>query len=416
MKLKYDIPKEWKNVKLKNLVTQDIKNGYSPNCPEESNGSWILSLGNLSENGFDPSQAKPAPKEDDRVNDFLLEPGDFLISRSNTLDKVGRTILFRGEIENCSYPDLLMRFRVDEARVVSVFLECYLRSSIVRKYIQSCASGTSNSMVKINKTVVENIPVVLPTYPEQKAIAALLPIWDEAIEKTERLVKAKEKRFKWLLRELISEPRNTQKGTEWKKVKLGEVCKIAVKEKLRAVNGHFLLTVKLHCQGIERNDRITPKLTNRGRPYFRHDTGDFLIGRQNYHNGGFGIITQELDGGITSNAISCLIVDESKLSKDFLWYQFANSNYYKRVGHVMDGTGQKELSDKQIMKLQIFLPELETQKKISKTLSSAQREIDLLKKLADKYKTQKRGLMQKMLTGEWRVKSEVVKSYEEKDL
>ena len=82
----------------------------------------------------------------------------------------------------------------------------------------------------------------------------------------------------------------------------------------------------------------------------------------------------------------------------------------------MDGTGQKELSDKQIMKLQIFLPELETQKKISKTLSSAQREIDLLKKLADKYKTQKRGLMQKMLTGEWRVKSEVVKSYEEKDL
>src|SRR5690606_33345992 len=115
------------------------------------------------------------------------------------------------------------------------------------------------------------------------------------------------------------------------------------------------------------------------------------------------------------NAISCLIVDESKLSKDFLWYQFANSNYYKRVGHVMDGTGQKELSDKQIMKLQIFLPELETQKKISKTLSSAQREIDLLKKLADKYKTQKRGLMQKMLTGEWRVKSEVVKSYEEKD-
>jgi type I restriction enzyme S subunit len=31
--------------------------------------------------------------------------------------------------------------------------------------------------------------------------------WDEAIEKTERLIQAKEKRFKWLLRELISEPR-----------------------------------------------------------------------------------------------------------------------------------------------------------------------------------------------------------------
>lgn len=294
------------------------------------------------------------------------------------------------------------------------YLHSILLSERFTNYANSCSTRTG--IPKLNRLDMGEYMLTLPPLPEQKAITDLLSTWDEAIEKTERLVKAKEKRFKWLLRELISEPRNTQKGAEWKKVKLGEVCKIAVKEKLRAVNGHFLLTVKLHCQGIERNDRITPKLTNRGRPYFRHDTGDFLIGRQNYHNGGFGIITQELDGGITSNAISCLIVDESKLSKDFLWYQFANSNYYKRVGHVMDGTGQKELSDKQIMKLQIFLPELETQKKISKTLSSAQREIDLLKKLADKYKTQKRGLMQKMLTGEWRVKSEVVKSYEEKDL
>lgn len=90
-------------------------------------------------------------------------------------------------------------------------------------------------------------------------------------------------------------------------------------------------------------------------------------------------------------------MNESKLSKDFLWFQFANPNYYKKIGHVMDGTGQKELSDKQILKLKIRLPRIETQNHIVETLSSAQRKIDLLKQLADKYKTQKRGLMQKML-------------------
>ena len=102
MKQKQDVPKGWKHIKLKKVLTQDVKNGYSPNCPEEPNGCWILSLGNLTENGFDPTQAKPAPKCDSRVKDFLLEPGDFLISRSNTLNKVGRSVLFRGEIENCS--------------------------------------------------------------------------------------------------------------------------------------------------------------------------------------------------------------------------------------------------------------------------------------------------------------------------
>ena len=48
-------------------------------------------------------------------------------------------------------------------------------------------------------------------------------------------------------------------------------------------------------------------------------------------------------------------------------------------------------------------PSLKEQRKIAELLSVAQQEIDLLKKLSEKYKTQKRGLMQKLLTGQWRV-------------
>lgn len=54
----------------------------------------------------------------------------------------------------------------------------------------------------------------------------MLSTWDEAIEKTERLIQVKEKRFKWLLRSLISEPQMGTYKHEWKKVKLGEVCRI----------------------------------------------------------------------------------------------------------------------------------------------------------------------------------------------
>ena len=107
-----------------------------------------------------------------------------------------------------------MKFRVDETRISNEFLQKYLRSSIVRKYIQSCASGTSGSMVKINKAVVEKIPIILPPHPEQKAIADLLSTWVEAIEKTERLIEAKEKQFKWLQRELIS-GKNAPSDTNW---------------------------------------------------------------------------------------------------------------------------------------------------------------------------------------------------------
>jgi len=40
----------------------------------------------------------------------------------------------------------------------------------------------------------------------------------------------------------------------------------------------------------------------------------------------------------------------------------------------------------------------------------ARDEIDLLKQLSEKYKTQKSGLMQKLLTGKWRIKQDVIKA------
>jgi type I restriction enzyme S subunit len=63
--------------------------------------------------------------------------------------------------------------------------------------------------------------------------------------------------------------------------------------------------------------------------------------------------------------------------------------------------------------IKLFLPVPEKQKKIQSALNTAQEEINLLKQLAEKYKIQKRGLMQKMLTGEWRVKPEIVNQYRE---
>jgi type I restriction enzyme S subunit len=59
---------------------------------------------------------------------------------------------------------------------------------------------------------------------------------------------------------------------------------------------------------------------------------------------------------------------------------------------------------KEFAKLPIPLPPIEEQKQIAAILTTARQEIDLLKKQAEAYRRQKRGLMQKLLTGAWRVK------------
>ena len=211
----------WRKVKLKTLLSKPVQNGYSPVCLEEPSGKWVLGLGALSDFGLDTTQIKPAPIDDGKVDNFLLRPGDFLVSRSNTRDKVGRSALFKGEIKNCSYPDLMMRFRVNENAIYPEFLEMYLRSHEAIKWFQRSASGTSGSMVKINKHIVENLQVPLPSLPEQTAIADLLSAWDKAIEKTERLIQAKKKYYAALCHQYMGAKNIAKRG--WSVVALGDI-------------------------------------------------------------------------------------------------------------------------------------------------------------------------------------------------
>ncbi len=406
MKQMHNIPKGWKFLKLKNLVTQDIKNGYSPNCPDEPNGSWILSLGNITENGLDQSQAKPAPMNDDRVKDFLLEPGDFLISRSNTLDKVGRTVLFRGEIENCSYPDLLMRFRVDETQVVNEYLEGYLKSSIVRKYIQGCASGTSHSMVKINKKVVEKIPIALPSLPEQKAIASLLFVWEKAIEKTEQLIAKKQKFYKAQLSKRLS-----INGLGCIKLKkyLNEVSKrnrdFSITQVLSVTNSKgFVRPEDQFNRQVASNNLSNYKIVSKG---------EYAYNPSRINVGSIARL-DDWDLGVLSPMYTVFEINKSSELHTDLFLHWLNSREARmRIKLSSQGSVRETVSFDDFCAIGFPKIDFKEQEALAEYFNLILSEIDSFKALLEKYKTQKHGLMQKMLTGEWRVKPEIVNQYME---
>ena len=261
------------------------------------------------------------------------------------------------------------------------------------------AGARADSIVHIYGRFLKSLTIPVPPLPEQKAIASLLETWDTAIEKTEALIDAKEWQFRWLQKHLFD-----QKFKDYKD-KLESYAGILKQAKIASAKGLKPLTVKLHCKGIEANERdIQIMLSPQGRPYFQRFAGEFLIGRQNFHNGGFGVVPDTIDGFIASSAITTLDIDQSRLDAKYLFYFFSRKDYYLRIGHIMDGTGQKELSDKQILKLPVAIPEISKQREVVSVLNTTKHEIDLLKKLAEQYRTQKRGLMQKLLTGEWRMK------------
>ena len=129
--------------------------------------------------------------------------------------------------------------------------------------------------------------------------------------------------------------------------------------------------------------------------------GDFAISLRSFQGG----IEYSIYQGLISPAYTVL---RSKLKIDYEFYRHFFKSYifiekYLSIAVIGIRDG-KQISIPDFMTVKIPYPSLEQQKKIAFVLNTARQEIDLLKKQAEAYRKQKRGLMQKLLTGQWRVK------------
>ena len=399
------IPEDWEVVTLKNILSKNIQNGYSPICPEKDTGHWILGLGALSrEEKLNISDRKPAPSNDDKVKQFILEENDFLISRANTPERVGFSGVFRSNEKIYSYPDLMMRFRVSEELVDIDYMENCLKSFRVLRYLQSSAAGSSSSMVKINKKVVENIKFPLPPLKEQQKIAQILTTWDQAISKQEALIVAKEQLKKGLMQKLLSgEVRFDGFDGEWEEIALKKVLK---ERKTFLEKGLDLEHVSLTTEGV------VPKSARYERDFLvKGDNKKYKITRlddicYNPANLKFGVICRNTLGDGIFSPIYVTFEVKKDFDISFISYLLTWNDFIQRVRKYEQGTVYERMavSPKDFLLYKVKLPSKQEQQKIAKALTTADKEIELLKNELEALKEQKRGLMQKLLTGEVRVK------------
>lgn len=381
-------------VALKNLV--EIKSGYSPSTFE------------LMENGSIPyvkvEDMNNCTKYQNESREYCEDADRSVPAGAIIFPKRGAAIM--NNKVRITATDICMDTNMMAIIPTGKIQSEFLYYTITHEKLSRIAD--TSTIPQINNKHINPYKVALPPLPEQKAIAALLSTWDKAIEKTERLIQAKEKRFKWLLRELISEPRKTQKDAKWIKVKIGSFLTES-RNPDRENDPKKRLSVRLHLKGVEVRDYRGTE-SDGATVYFVRKAGQFIYGKQNVFRGSVGIVPLELDGYSSTQDIPAFDV-ASNVDKNWLLFLFSYPNFYKRLELYASGSGSKRLHPKELFKMKVALPSFEEQQEISETLSSAQHEVDLLKQLADKYKTQKRGLMQKMLTGIWRMPSVIIDQF-----
>lgn len=292
------------------------------------------------------------------------------------------------------------------------YLQTYLvaRKKEMLRLVDSAGHGTG----RMNMDMLREFPVTVPPLPEQKAIADLLSTWDEAIEKIERLIRAKERRFKRLLNDLIHQGRSNH---TWKGFNLSDLC-VPVSRKNTENNTNVLTSSALNglVSQIEYYNKSVSAEDVTG--YYLLKKGEFAYNRSSAKGYPYGA-TKRLDRyekGVLSTLYLCFALKpDAPCESDFLLHLFESGVANRELCAVcQEGArshGLLNITKGDFFGIKLFLPSQEQQKKNQSALNTAQYEIELLKQLAEKYKNQKRGLMQKMLTGEWRVKPEIVNQY-----
>ena len=116
----------------------------------------------------------------------------------------------------------------------------------------------------------------------------------------------------------------------------------------------------------------------------------------------------EADGDLAyvSHRFPTYKFDTKKVVPEFFRYLMHTPRFFYDLGVVSPGGAGRNrvMSKRNFLKIKVRIPPVEEQKKIGETLMTLDREISLLKTKLEKLESEKRGLMQKLLTGEVRVK------------
>ena len=112
--------------------------------------------------------------------------------------------------------------------------------------------------------------------------------------------------------------------------------------------------------------------------------------------------------GIVSPAYTICIPDDKKADAKFMSYLFKHPPVIFLFKRYSQGLVDDTLSLKYnaFSKIKVKIPPIPEQKKIASVLSACDKQIELLNKKLEALKQQKKGLMQKLLTGQIRVKTE----------
>lgn len=252
----------------------------------------------------------------------------------------------------------------------------------------------------------QRIPV--PPLPEQKAIAHVLALMDKAIETNNRLIAQKEFRKQWLMHNLLTGEKRFKGFTgEWRKRRLDEVITLISRPIAKPTENFLALGIRSHGKGTFLKQDFVPEKIEMDTLYIVRDN-DLILNITFAWEGAIAIVGPNDDGALVSHRFPTFTFLEGKGDVEFFRHFILQPRLRYMLGVISPGgAGRNRVLDKKdFLRLEFVLPGIEEQSRIGELLSTADAEIRLLRSKTENLRQQKKGLMQRLLTGKTRLKSQ----------
>lgn len=417
------IPEDW-GIKLLGEILFILKDGTHLPPQRVSTGPLLLSVQNMINGKFMLTENDthiPWNFYNQMHKNWTIIPGDVLLAI------VGATIGKSCIVPNNFPPFTLQRsvaiMRGKDDILNTKYLFYYVFSHFFQKQLLSRANQTAQAGVYLGE--IKKIKIPLPPLPEQKKIAQILSTWDKAIEKTEKLIEAKTKLKKGLMQRLLTGKTRFKEFVKSEKMKRTSIGNIS--EDWEVVNFGYVVSLSqyglssaskenatipmlgmknIHQGSLDTSDLAYINLEKDEFEKFKLEQNDLLFNRTNSYD----LVGKTTLFDLSKDYVFASYLIRFKLKKEiasprYINFFFNSEKTQKKLKTLATkGVSQVNINPTTLQKnLWLPLPPLSEQQKIAEVFRSCDQEIELLIQKLEKLKQQKKGLMQKLLTGQIRV-------------
>ena len=269
------------------------------------------------------------------------------------------------------------------------------RENALLQMVEAAGHGTG----RLDTDALKDFMVRVPPREEQEGIVDVLATWDTAIERTEQLIALRAKQKAWLRAQVISSLGHT--------TKLGDFLKQESRPEPKPTEPYWALGIRSHGKGTFQRFVKDPASVEMEELY-AVNRDNLIVNITFAWEGAIAFVKPEDERCLVSHRFPTYEVNNEIADPVFVKYIVNCKAFFSKLALISPGGAGRNrvLNKKDFLKLEVSLPPLAEQTRLAMILATTDLLIEKETSLLVALKSQKRGLMQKLLTGQWRVPME----------